>query len=430
MRSVVVAVALGLASTRAAAQPAKPPAQEDPTTTSMWQPHDHFDLHWQLLMIPERVVSLVFLPVQLLVGAVEKYRLDRRIGDFLTFYDGRITLAPRFKFSFGDGFGVGAWVKRSQLFEHDAELKVGGLVRINLDWQVELEYEHALLLPGGRGLRARAYVENDQNQRYYGIGGQSLETDRRVLQSVDQGVLAEFDLQGIDRYVYSGIGQIGFRHQALSAGVDPGVMPITAGDTVAPPPGFDDTATYLDVLIAGRYDTRDTAGRPTRGLFLEASVLGRGEVTGKPLSGATFSGIARLHLPVLRDDRVLVLCLRGGAATALSGDDIPLDSLPVIDRSNVRGYDRERFRDRYAVVGTAEYRFPIYEYLASGVGLDAFAFVDAGTLWGQTKFSLDPLRYSVGGGIRGAHETKLIFEATAGWSPEGLQINLGVEKAL
>lgn len=435
MRRASIVVALALASTAAFAQvppqaPAKPPAQEDPSTSAMWRPRRHFDLHWQLLMLPERVVSLVFLPIELLAGAFEDYRLDRRIHDLLTFRDARITLAPRFKFSFGDGLGAGLWVKRSELAGRNAEVRVGGLIRLNVDWQLETEYEHRLLLPGGRGLRTRAYLENDQNQRFYGIGGQTLESDRRVIASFDQGALVEIDLQGVDRYTYSGIAQLGFRRQTLSPGVDVGQTPIVAGDTVVPPPGFDDTAKFIDVLVAGRYDTRDTAGRPTRGVFLEAKALARKELTGKPLSALTLNGTARLHLPVLPDDRVLVLSLWGAAAKALAGDEIPLDSLSVIGRSNVRGYDRERFRDRYAMVASAEYRFPIYEYLSSGVGLDAFAFFDAGSVWGQTAFSLDPLRYSVGGGLRGAHETKLLFEATIGWSPEGLQLNLGVEKAL
>ncbi|MBA2543615.1 MAG: BamA/TamA family outer membrane protein [Deltaproteobacteria bacterium] len=449
MKCAAVVAALGLASTHAFAQappeepppeeppaPAppsvpvsKPPAQLDSSTTAMWHPRRHFDLQWQLLMIPERIVSLVGIPFELLLRVFEERRLDRRIAALLTFRG--MTLAPRFKFSFGDGLGAGLWIKRGGLFGRHAKVRFGGLARIDRDWQVEIEYEHQLLFPGGRGLRVRAYVENDKNQRFYGIGGQSLETDRRVLASFDEGALAEVDLQGIDVYKYSGIGQLGLRRQSLSAGTSAGDLPVAVGDTVTPPPGFDESAAFVDALLVGRYNSTDTVGRPTRGLLLEASVLGRTDVTGKGLSAATFSGRSSIYLPVLPEHRVLVLSLGGSAATSLfPGDEIPLDSLPELGRKNVRGYDRERFRDRYALTASAEYRFPIYEYLASGAGLDAFAFFDAGTVWGTTAFALDPFRYSVGGGVRGAHETKLVFEGTVGWSPEGLQINLGIEKAL
>ena len=35
-----------------------------------------------------------------------------------------------------------------------------------------------------------------------------------------------------------------------------------------------------------------------------------------------------------------------------------------------------------------------------------------------------------GGGIRCAHETTLVFETTIGYSPEGFEFTIGVERAL
>ncbi|MEO8701821.1 MAG: BamA/TamA family outer membrane protein [Kofleriaceae bacterium] len=412
--------------------PPSPPTQESTDTTATFTPHYHFDLHWRILMLPELVVGYVFLPISIAVGAVQEYRIDRRFADAVSFLDGRVKLSPRFKFSFGDGAGVGLWIKRQQLFDYRAELRVGGLYRLNGDWQLETKYAHQLLLPGGRGLRTHAFIEEDKNQRYYGIGGETLETDRRVLRSFDQGATAEFDLQGVDRYTYYGVGSFGFHRQALSPGTSTGDIPLgEMDDTVVPPAGFNDTAVYVDVGIVGRRDTTDTAARPTRGTVIELATRGRYEVTGKNLSAVTTRAGARVYLPVLPDHRVLVFGITGEAASALfSGDSIPLDSLAVVGRTNMRGYDRERFRDLYAIVASAEYRFPIYEYLASRAGLDAFLFAEAGTIWGKTDFSLDPLRYSTGGGIRAAHETTLIFQTTLGFSPEGLQFNIGVEAAL
>ncbi len=412
--------------------PHEPPLQESPSTSATWAPGYHFDLHWQLMMLPERIVELVFVPVGLLIGAIEKYRLDKRFATVLKFHDGRIRLAPRFKFSFGDGAGVGLWVKRVGLFDDRAEARIGGIYRLDGDYQVEVEYQHALLLPGGRGLRLRSYLEDDKNQRFYGLGNQTVKTDRRVLRSKDLGLFAEVDLQGIDRYTYSGVLQLGLHRQLLSAGVSSSYLPVMEGDTTLPPPGFGDAAVFADMRLVGRYDTRDTSGRPTRGIFAEASALGRTDVTGKSLSAVTLRALARLHLPVAPDKRVLLLSI-GGAAAAhlLPGDEIPLDSYAYLGRTNLlRGYDRERFRDLYAIQASAEYRFPVYEYLASRAGLDAFAFLDAGTSWGVNPFSLSPVRYSYGGGLRAAHETTLVFEITLGFSAETYEFNLGIEKAL
>jgi len=412
-------------------KPRLPITQLESTTSITFDHRYHFDWHWQILMLPERVLELAFLPISLLVGAVDRYRLDRRLGALLSVDNIGVKISPRFKFSLGDGAGAGLWIKRTGLISWRSQLRAGGIVRFDLDWQAELEYQHALLFPGGRGLRTRAYIERDKNQRFYGIGSATVESDRRVLEVYEQGALLEVDLQGIDSFATSGVAQLGLRRQHLTPGVstrDPSVM---IGDTVAPPPGFDITATYVDARLVGRYDTRDTNGRPTRGISLEGSALGRTDVTGKDLSATTLTAAARLHLPILREHRVLVLTLAGAAALPLfPGDDKPLDSLAMLDRTNLRGYDRERFRDLYAIVASAEYRFPIYEYLQSRIGLDAFTFFDAGTIWGRESFSIDPLRYSLGGGIRGAAETKLIFQTTLGWSPEGLQFNIGVESVL
>lgn len=409
-----------------------PIVAEDVTTSAAWRPGFHFDLHWRLLLLPERAIELVFLPVSLAVAAVEEYRLDNRFGDWLSFRNGRLKLVPRFRFSLGDGAGVGVWLSRHKLFDRRAQLRLGGLVRLDRDWQVETEYKHSLLLPGGRALRSRAYFENDKNQRFFGLGGDTEVGDRRVMRSFEQGALVEVDLQGIDRYTYAGTARLGVRRQELSAGTSTTYAPVgEPGDTVTPPPGFGETAIYADARLDGRFDTRDTFGRPTRGWLAEVRGLIRQEVTGKDLSGITLDAGVRYHIPVLPENRVLVLTVGGTAAFAfLPGSTIPLDSLAMIGRSNVRGYDRERFRDRYAMMGSVEYRFPIYEYLSSRAGLDAFAFVDGGTIWGRSSFDIAPPLWSAGGGIRGAHDTTLVFESTIGYSPEGFEITIGAESSL
>lgn len=407
-------------------------APDDPLTSAAWRPHRRFDLHWQLLALPQRAVELALMPVGLLAALADEYALGPRLDDLLEFFDRRLVLSPRAKFAFGDGAGVGLWIRRPNLFDRRAEARVGGLYRLNGDYQLEAEYSHDLLFPGGRGLRMRAYLERDKNQRFYGLGGDTTTTDRRVLRSNDEGGLIEVDLQGIDRYTFSGVLQLGFRRQTLSAGMDGTYIPVgTAGDTVEPPAGFGVTAMYVDATVVGHIDTRDTIGRPTRGTFVEARGWARTDVTGKNLSSITMTATASQHFPIIDEHRVIIVTAGIAAAVPMiPGDDIPLDSLPTVGRNNVRGYDRERFRDRYGAVGSLEYRFPIYEYLRSQAGLDAFFFADGGTVWGDSKLSKDNLRYSFGGGLRAAHETTLVFQGTIGWSPEGLQINLGVEKAL
>lgn len=406
------------------------PLLDDPLTSAAWRKPYRFELLWRVLMFPERALELATLPLKLLVSLAQGDRLERQVIDLLKLHDGRINLSPQFNFSSTDGVAVGGTIQRSKLFSRRAAISLGGVVWYNRDWFEQLAYDHSLLLPGGRGLRAAVFAEHDKNQPFYGVGGDTLESNRRVMKADEQGLQIETDLQGIDRYTFSGIAQVAMRRQTLAPGSDGDIMAVgTSGDPVAPPVGFGRAALYVDAKVAGRWDTRDTIARPTRGEVIDLGALLRSDVTGKHLSAAVLSGNAQLYLPVLPDGRVLILSAGGTAALPLiPGDNIPLDSLALIDRTNVRGYNRERFRDRYAIHASAEYRFPIYEYLTSRAGLDAFAFLDLGTAFGKADFSLDPLRYSVGGGLRAAHEVTLVFQGTIAWSPEGPQIALGIER--
>jgi outer membrane protein assembly factor BamA len=206
----------------------------------------------------------------------------------------------------------------------------------------------------------------------------------------------------------------------------------TPGDTVEPPPGFGDAVTYVQVAAGGDRDSRDTRGRPTRGTLIEFKLLGAFSVSGEDLAGLKLEAQTVYYLPVLPLARVLVLT--GGATTTvkpLDDHEVPLHLFPALGRKRfLRGYERERFRDRHALWGNIEYRFPIYEYLATRVGLDAFLFFDGATAFGEDDLAPGNLRYSYGLGIRAAHDTRVLGGLTLGFSPEGFEINLGLGREL
>ncbi|MEO8551752.1 MAG: BamA/TamA family outer membrane protein, partial [Kofleriaceae bacterium] len=374
------------------------------------------------------LLDLLVLPIGLGVSVVDEYALDTRLFEFLEFFHGWISVSPRVKFSFSGSLALGVWVESAKLASERAALRVGGLVRTNADFQAAIEYRHVLLLPDGRGLRARAYIDHDKNRRYYGIGGDSAVADQRVIRAISSGATVDVDLQGIDRYTYSGVAGLGFIRQRFTPGIDTTIPALAANDTIPLPPGFDVTALYVTGSLSGRYDTRDSNGRPVRGAYAEISAVAREEITGKQLSAITASATITKLLPLIAEHRTILVTLGGAASIPLgAGDTIPLDALPEISRLNNRGYDSDRFRDRYAVVGSVEYRFPVYDYLASRAGLDAFVFVDTGTLWGTNKLTDSRIRYSVGTGLRAASQNDLMFSMTLAGSPDGIQFAVGVE---
>ncbi|MEJ7603268.1 MAG: BamA/TamA family outer membrane protein [Kofleriaceae bacterium] len=423
----VLVAALVLASTA-------PVRAEDPPppglTTETWHHEPRLDLHWQLLTLPERAIELVFVPFGLAVAAVERHRIDRRVGRLLSFWEGRLKLSPRMKISFGDGLGVGLKLKYKQPFDTRTQASLGFVVRVNRDFLVDSELQQPIGSLDDRSLHVNAFVERDQNERFYRLGGGS-SSMRRVMTNNLQVLTAGLDLQPVDWYDYSGLFEVGAVRQTLGPGLELGEIPLgEPDDSFAPPPGFGTSTVYAHANISGSYDTRDTLGRPSRGLHAELRAALYTDVAGG-LAGANLRAAGAWFLPVLPEARVLVLNVGASAAVPLFGETIPLVALSQLGREHhLRGYDRARFRDRYAVWAGAEYRFPIYEYLTTGVGLDTFVFLEGASVFGATPPSRETFAYSAGGGLRIAAETKLVSQLTFGWSPEGIEIFIGSEVKL
>lgn len=410
-----------------------PPAS-DGLTTDVYQQEPNLDLHWKLLNLPERIVELVFAPVGLLVAVVEDKRIDKRVKEFISFWDGRIKLKPRFKLAFGDGLGLGILAKGKSKTRRRSESKLGFVYRLDGDYEIDGELEQPFGSLNDRTVRVNGDIEVDKNERFYGIGGGATQDTKRVLRSDHQTIDVSIDLQPKAWFDYSGRLALGLNRQTLAPGTQSatsmtppvGTIP---DDPAGVPPGFDTTITYATAWLSGHYDTRDTVGRPSRGLVAEVSADAKFGLQDADLAGVKLKASARWHLPILPEARTLILAAGGSAALPLyPGATIPFETLALLGREqHLRGYDRARFRDKYAFWGAIEYRFPIYEYMTTDVGLDPFVFVEGGTTFGFDALQSNRVRYSTGGGIRLAHETTLILESVIAWSPEGIQFTFGGE---
>ena len=94
-----------------------------------------------------------------------------------------------------------------------------------------------------------------------------------------------------------------------------------------------------------------------------------------PSRFARLGAEAQQFIDLWQGTRILALRARFEAVSGAL-DRIPFIDLPALGGPYVlRGYDRDRFRDRYAGLITAEYGYPI-KYLATG-----FVFVEAGRVW-------------------------------------------------
>lgn len=403
-----------------------------PLTTPTWQPPDPpVDLHWHLLALPSYLVEAALTPIGLLVTLTQRYRLDRRVVDFLRNDAGTIGVTPRVKLSTGDGFGGGAalWFKNG--LGKDQPLAIGGLARINGDYEAELRFETDSARLEGRGIEGRLLIELDQNDRYFGIGNDTKQTDRRALQRriMEAGLTIDVFRAGLRTFF--GQADLSWMRERLTTGTHPVYPGVMEGDSVAPPPGFNESRHYAKLSTVVGFDNRDTIGRPTRGVKTGVRLTAATD-TKAELAAVALTASFTTYLRLLPEHRVLSLSVGARAAHPIAGRDVPLNMLTVLGGDEVlRGYLRGRFRDRLGWWSTAEYSWPVYELLNTGVHLHTVLFADVGRV-GRVPGDLieSPLRYSVGVGLRGVHDADEGLSLFVGFSPEGVQVGLNAGSVL
>ncbi len=434
-----VAATLSCAAGRARAdEPTRPAAAtapgDDDLTTGTWrrpQPSPAGELLWQALALPEHLVALVFSPVAVLIDVTERTRLDRRVRRALRNDAGTVAVSPGLVGSGDQGFGAGAALRVAT----PAGGRVDGaaLLRTNLDWAARARWVQPLAFAEGRRITLGAGAARDRNQHWYGGGNDTAEGDARALDDRAVDAALAFDMTVHDPQLSSQI-EAGYRRESLAAGDDDDLASVSAtGDTVAPPDDFGRTLAYGRFAARLRFDTRDSATRPTRGVLLEADGL-----MVKELSGATFGafggGLAvTAYAPLLPDHRVLVI--RAGVRGVVPLEPrnrIPLHALTSLGRDqHLRGYPASRFRDDGGWWAGAEYRYPIYERARTSTAVDALWFLDLGRVVPGVNSLFDgPVRWSAGGGLRGTTGSSRFLELTLGGSREGVALALSVGASL
>jgi outer membrane protein assembly factor BamA len=406
--------------------------------TEIWQPRaPPLELHWELLRLPERVFRLALTPLYPLIDVFERYRLGERVYDLLTNDARTIMVFPLVFFLGTDGFGSGLSYRQSKLFGRgDRKFSASAALYANLDYEVSAHYEQTVAELNGRGFSLDARYLEDDNVRFYGIGGDTTASDERGLrrESVEAG--ATFEVIGPQ---FSDLhGEIGltYRRERLLGGTRRGVPSLGkgAGDAARLPPGFERTLDYLEGRIGIGIDRRQPPGRTTGGWTADFDLNMQHDLNGAGLSALRLGMSGSLFALVLPRYRVLVLS--AGAAAAFPWGEataLPLGGHVSLGRTtHLRGYARDRFFDRYAWWASAEYRYPIvdypiHEHVRDDLTISFTVFADiarAGDALSEL-FGEAP-RWSSGFGLHFATATYSLLLFQLGFSPEGVEFTFTV----
>lgn len=221
------------------------------------------------------------------------------------------------------------------------------------------------------------------------------------------GVVAHGD---VERRDYRAEGVRGGPSVATVFTTDPACMtaPTPTNACVDPTlvPGF---ASGLRVAHAGAgalWNLR-TRARDGSGAYVAVDATLAQGLAGDPSQHATFSGETVLALGFT--DRQLILRGRAAMVHALGAAPIPFEELVMVSGNNgMRGFPDGRFRGPSGVVGTAEYRWYVGQYV------DASLFSDLGTVAGPELAGLVSARWfpSFGVGLRFFHVPGEYWEGT------------------
>ncbi|WP_437957521.1 BamA/TamA family outer membrane protein [Sorangium sp. So ce119] len=390
----------------------KPPPAYEPEDVGLFVPRG-------LLFVPRMALKVLFWPIQSGLRLIERHHViehaedvlynDERTGGVVPVISYQTDLGPSFGFkafhddvgghdesvSFDARFG-GRYVQAYQLV-FDAEHVLGS--RFWIESLVRFEIQPRLLFQG--------FGDAPGASDGSGLGPRDAAVETRFRQT-RMLALARFGYAigrpgGLTKLGVTGILNHRLFSDARAGELESGEHGIGEVYDTSRIPGFDGGTRTVELDANVIVDTRDQEGATGSGVYLE--LLGGGVV---PQSLARFAHVgAELTGYIDLFGRTRVLVLRG-VHEAVAGDDdeIPFAELPRLGGpSRLRGYSLDRFRDRTAAVATAEYHYPIHEYVAGSL------FIDAGRVAPTyaSLFSLEDFRLGGGGGFIVRSKTDVLF---------------------
>ena len=126
-------------------------------------------------------------------------------------------------------------------------------------------------------------------------------------------------------------------------------------------------------------------------------------------------------------NRILLFRISGEVTEAMSGRKVPFYHYSELGRQEtIRGYRRGRFRSSDYLLGSIEYRYPIYNLI------DAMLFIDAGKVSSNIfdNFSGDEMHTGYGGGFNIWGEEGIAIQLLYGKSKEDSRIYLNMNKSI
>jgi hypothetical protein len=389
-----------------------------------------------LLWLPKLVVDTALTPVRGTVWAFERYKLTDLYYD--TFFNDARTIGLYPTLVFESGFGItgltgGARFVDRDLFGEREHLAIQGA----LGTAYYRQLVSASLRSGNRfgkrfSLELDAGYEKRPRDPFYGIGNGNLAPppDMLIDPRVDSTAVATRYRQQRERVALTSDARVvsdlhlrangAVSRLAFSSANPSDGTPI---DTVYDPAalgGFESGVEYGYGELELRWDGRHAANPlESAGVFstgsLASAFTGRmHRLDGDGRDFYRYGFDLQNFIRIAAGPRVFATRLHGEAVSG-SYADVPFSELPKLGGPvYLRGYDLDRFRDRVAMFGSAEYQWDLSAWFAAKL------FVDAGRVYPSVnELAFDHLRLGYGGGIEAHTEHAFVLDMSLASSIDG-----------
>lgn len=385
-----------------------------------------------LLWIPRVPVVIVGQPVRGLTYLNDRYSLVHRTIQLFFTTDRKIGVFPRATFENDFGFNIGVGALLRDVFDHGERISVHAGLGTVLRRVLSLDVHSGNWL--GRftaGFQVR--YERRVGERFFGFDNVTDVQETPPPEPLDALAVPPVAIESqyqvtITRVApwvrYALARDLGLTFTAgffdkdfEPSDSDGRGVPINEAYQLDTIPGFGGFHLFLEELELS-WDTRRPANpldaKGMRGTGGLAQVyVGREDVTDGP--GYFRIGVDLQHyLRISNGPRVLELRLLGEMVTE-ERDEVPFSELPRLGGAVLlRGYQRNRFRDRIAIVGQANYVW------ALGQNVAAVVFGDVGRVYGELDdLSFSNLRFGFGGGVEFYAPRGFLMRATLASSING-----------
>lgn len=301
-----------------------------------------------VLLVPKGILTLALAPVRLGVWATERYELPERARRFFFNDKGNFGIYPTARYEAGERLRIGAQMDWRVTDNDRIRSFAGGSVDGDL-YRLDTTYSHRTELAA---IDNALIYEQIPDRRLYAIG------------NVDSGSI-RFDSK-LARAATQGAYRLGGGFEARGA------------ISIASREAIDDYKTgYLEAELL--YDSRSgDVGWDTPQVTSGGSLVSvwAGHETILDRRDLWRYGMDLQHyIRIGRGPRVLAFRLHGEAIDA-PVDEVPVTELPTLGGPvYLRGYHLDRWRDRVAAVGTAEYQWDLSHSLFAAL------FVDVGRVY-------------------------------------------------